>query len=82
MKNLTPKQIASMTKQMQAISEKINRLCGQYQIAERSEEVYNKSCQEHDYEMEGMEYVAYWLYDLDARADDLWSNLQRLTDES
>ncbi len=71
-----------MTKQMKAISEKINRLCVQYQIAERSDDVYNKSCQEYDYEMEGMEYVSYWLYDLDARADDIWSNLQRLTDES
>ena len=81
MKQLTPKQIATMTKQMQAISEKIQRLCRQYDLAERSSEVYNKMCQEHNYELEGIEYVAYWLYDLDARADDIWSNLQRLTDE-
>ena len=81
MKQLTPKQIATMTKQMQAISEKIQRLCRQYDLSERSSEVYNKMCQEHEYELEGIEYVAYWLYDLDARADDIWSNLQRLTDE-
>jgi hypothetical protein len=71
-----------MTKQMQSVSDKIQTMCRQYKLSERSSEVYDKSCQEHGYEIEGIDYVVYWLYDLDARADDILASLQRLTDES